>query len=409
MNKLWVAFLSVSFIAALYQWIGLGNIGIFDAMMQSIFSMSQLSIEIAIGLIGLLCFWMGILKLAEASGVLAMIAKMFQPLFHRLMPEIPRDHPALGHISMNMAANVFGLDNAATPAGIKAMESMQGLNPQKDTATNAQILFLVLNTSSVTLFPVTVLMYRAQQGAANPAEVFVPILLATSASTLVGLIAVAWVQRINLFDRVIAAYLGAATLALSGLIWGFSGLPPEQMSTYSEAIGNGLILTAILSFVLLAYRKKVAVYDTFIEGAKEGFSLAVTIMPYLVAMLVAIGLLRTSGLFDLTLDGIRWIVSLLGGNTQFVDALPTAFMKPFSGSGSRAMMLETINNFGVDSFPAKLAATFQASTETTFYVLAVYFGAVNIKKVRHAIGCGLMADLAGIVAAVFLAYWFFSG
>lgn len=407
MNKVWSGFILSAFFAALWQWLVNDQVAVFSDMMTSVFDMASLSIEIALGLVGLLCFWMGILKLAEASGALNALSQVFSPLFHRLMPELPKNHPAFGHITMNMAANVFGLDNAATPAGIKAMESMQQVNADKDTASNAQILFLVLNTSSVTLFPVTILMYRAQQQAAQPADVFIPIILATSASTLVGLLVVAAVQKINLFNRVVMSYLLVALLLLISIIWGFQSLPPEQMASVSSALGNGILITAITAFVALALYKRVAVYEEFIEGAKQGFELAVKIMPYLVAMLVAIGLLRSSGLFDLVLGSIAAVVSALGGSTEFVAALPTGLMNPFSGSGARAMMLETMNTHGVDSFAGRLAAIFQGSTETTFYVLAVYFGAVNIRKLRHAIACGLTADLAGITAAIFIAYWFF--
>lgn len=407
MNKVWSGFILSAFFAAMWQWLVNDQVAVFSDMMTSVFDMASLSIEIALGLIGLLCFWMGILKLAEASGALNALSKMFSPLFHRLMPELPQNHPAFGHITMNMAANIFGLDNAATPAGIKAMESMQQVNSEKDTASNAQILFLVLNTSSVTLFPVTILMYRAQQQAEQPADVFIPIILATSASTLVGLLVVAAVQKINLMDRVVMSYLLVALLLLVSIIWGFQSLPPEQMASVSSALGNGILITAITAFVALALFKRVAVYEEFIEGAKQGFELAVKIMPYLVAMLVAIGLLRSSGVFDLVLGSIAAVVAALGGSTEFVAALPTGLMNPFSGSGARAMMLETMNTHGVDSFAARLAAIFQGSTETTFYVLAVYFGAVNIRKLRHAIACGLTADLAGITAAIFIAYWFF--
>ncbi len=407
MNKVWTGFFLISFLSAIGQWLFLGDIDIFSRMMTSIFDMSRLSIEIALGLIGLLCFWMGMLKLAEESGVLNAVSRLFLPLFHRLMPEVPKNHPAFGHICMNMAANVFGLDNAATPAGIKAMESLQSINPIKERATNAQILFLVLNTSSVTLFPVTILMYRAQQGAAQPADVFVPILLATSASTLVGLLSVAWVQGIKLLDRVVMGYLAVASLVLIGIIAFFSTQPPESMARLSSGIGNAALLSSIVCFVVLAFWRRVPVYEQFIEGARDGFQLAIKIMPYLVAMLVAIGLLRSSGVFDALLSLLGQFVSWLGGDTRFIEALPTALMKPFSASGARAMMLEVMSNNGVDSFPARMAAVFQGSTETTFYVLAVYFGAVNIQKIRHAIGCGLMADLGGILAAVFLSYWFF--
>lgn len=408
MNKVWGSFILVSFAAAMWQWLWLGHVDIFSVMMTSVFDMAKLSIEIALGLVGLLCFWMGILKLADASGVLARVARLFQPLFTRLMPEVPKGHPAFGHITMNMAANVFGLDNAATPAGIKAMESLQELNSEKQSASNAQILFLVLNTSSVTLFPVTILMYRAQQGATYPADVFVPILLATSASTLFGLLVVALVQKINLWNWVVGAYLLSAAAIIAFTVGVFSQMPAEQMAANSAAVGNGTLLFAIAAFVAAAWWRNVPVYECFVEGAKEGFGVAIKIMPYLVAMLVAIGLLRSSGVFDAVLSVVASMVNLFGGDTRFVDALPTGLMNPFSGSGARAMMLETMNTHGVDSFAARLAATFQGSTETTFYVLAVYFGAVNVKRLRHAIGCGLAADVAGIVSAIFIAYWFFA-
>ncbi|NVJ62043.1 MAG: spore maturation protein [Gammaproteobacteria bacterium] len=408
MNKLWGGMLLGSFAAALWQWLVEGNTLIFSALMNSIFEMAALSIEIAIGLIGLLCFWMGVLKLAEASGGLNFFARALEPLFAKLMPEVPRGHPAFGHITMNMAANIFGLDNAATPAGIKAMQSLQLINSQKDTASNAQILFLVLNTSAISLFPVTIMMYRAQQGAANPADVFIPILLATSCATLAGLLAVAWIQRINLFNKVIAGYVLGAITILGMLIWWFAQLPSDELTEMSSFIGNGLLITAIMGFVALAWYRKVAIYEQFIEGAKQGFDLAVTIMPYLVAMLVAVGLLRSSGLLDLLINGVASLIGMLGFDTKFTEALPTGLMRPFSGSGARAMMLETMNQYGVDSFSARLAAVFQGSTETTFYVLAVYFGAVNIRRLRHAIACGVFADIAGIVAAIVIAYWFFA-
>ncbi|WP_246128485.1 nucleoside recognition domain-containing protein [Pleionea sediminis] len=408
MNKLWGGFFLVAFVGAMWQWLGMGNLDVFSKMMTAIFDMAKLSIEIALGLVGLLCFWMGMLKLAESSGLLDGLSRLFLPLFHRLMPDLPRHHPAFGHITMNMAANLFGLDNAATPAGIKAMESMQEVNPKKDEASNAQILFLVINTSSVTLFPVTILMYRAQLGAAQPADVFVPILLATSASTLVGLGVVALVQKINIFNRVVMSYAAIALACLAGIIGLFHSLSPEEMTQLSSAIGNGVLLLAVTSFVGLAMVKRVPVYDEFIAGAKHGFELAVKIMPYLVAMLVAIGLLRASGVLELVLHGVGSIFGLMGADLRFIDALPTGIMNPFSGSGARALMLETMNTHGVDSFAGRLAAVFQGSTETTFYVLAVYFGAVNIRRLRHAIGCGLAADLAGIVAAIVVSYWFFS-
>ncbi|MCO7224833.1 nucleoside recognition domain-containing protein [Pleionea sp. CnH1-48] len=407
MNLLWAGFILISFVAAIFSWLVNGDIAIFSRMLESVFQMSKLSIEIALGLVGLLCFWMGILKIAEVSGVLSSIARLLEPLLRRLMPEVPAGHPAFGHITMNIAANIFSLDNAATPAGIKAMESLQTLNKTPDTATNAQILFLVLNTSAVTLFPVTILMYRAQLGAVNPADVFLPLLLATSASTFIGLSVVMLIQRIRFVDSVLLGYFLAAATIVGSLIYWLHSMPVEQMTVVSGAIGNGLLLFIICYFIAMALWRRVAVYDVFIDGAKEGFHLAVKIMPYLVAMLVAIGLLRSSGVLNVVSEGVRKLVLTLGGDARFVDALPTAFMRPFSGSGARAMMLESMNTHGVDSFVGRLVATIQGSTETTFYVLTVYFGAVGIKKIRHSLGCGLVADAAGVIAAIVVSYWFF--
>ncbi|WP_444994216.1 nucleoside recognition domain-containing protein [Aliikangiella sp. IMCC44359] len=409
LNKIWLGFFLISFVAALFSWLVQGDSSVFNDIVESIFSMAKLSAEIAIGLIGVLAFWCGILKLAELSGVANGLAKWLAPLFNHLMPEVPRGHPALGYVTMNMASNMLGLDNAATPMGIKAMQSLQNLNPSKTIASNAQILFLVLNTSSVTIFPITIIMYRVQQGAVNPSEVFLPILLATIASTFVGIVSVAYMQKIQLFNKVIMAYLGVAFVVIGGLLYWLSQMSTEEMATVSSALGNGLLFSAIIFILLVAYIKRVDVYESFVEGAKEGFELAVKIIPYMVAMLVAIGVLRASGVLNKLVEGVAWFVSQLGLNTDFVAALPTAIIKPFSGSGARAMMLETMNSQGVDSFAAKVASVMQGSTETTFYVLTVYFGAVGIKRVRHAIGCGLMADLAGIVAAILVSYWFFGG
>jgi len=405
---IWFFFFLIAFVAGLYQWLVLGNGEIFSDLIGATFDMSRLSVEIALGLVGVLCLWLGFFKVAERAGVVAVLARMLGPLFERLMPQVPKGHSAIGSITMNLGANVLGLDNAATPIGLKAMKDLQSLNKDTpDTASNAQILFLVLNTSSVTLLPVTVFLYRAQQGAAEPASVFLPILLATTASTIVGVASVAWLQKLKLWDRVVMLYLGGFVLLLSSVMYGLARLPAEAMAATSTLAGNLTLMCVIMLFLTVAYFRKVDVYESFVTGAKQGFGVALKIIPYLVAMLVAIGVFRASGALDGVLYGLEWAVAGLGFNTDFVAALPTAFMKPLSGSGARAMMLETMNTYGVDSFPALVSATIQGSTETTFYVLAVYFGSVGIKKVRHAIACGLIADLAGIVTAIFAAYWFF--
>jgi len=408
LSHIWFFFFLISFVAGLYQWLVLGNSEIFSNLIGATFEMSALSVEIALGLIGVLCLWLGFFKVAERAGVIATVAKGLGPLFERLMPGVPKGHTAIGSVTMNLGANVLGLDNAATPIGLKAMKDLQTLNTeQPDTASNAQILFLVLNTSSVTLLPVTVFLYRAQQGAPEPASVFLPILLATTASTIVGVSAVAWMQKLKLWDRVVMLYLGGFVLLLSSLMYLLARLPAEAMAATSTLAGNFCLMSVIMLFLGVAYCKKVDVYEAFVKGARQGFWVAVKIIPYLVAMLVAIGVFRASGALQGVIYGLESLLSWLGFNTDFVAALPTAFMKPLSGSGARAMMLETMNAYGVDSFPALVSATIQGSTETTFYVLAVYFGSVGIKKVRHAIACGLLADLAGIVTAIFAAYWFF--
>ena len=407
LTHIWFGFFVVSFVAALYQWLLLDNNEIFTELMQSTFDMAALSVEISIGLIGVLCLWLGLFKIAEHSGLITVLSRILEPLLVRLMPEVPRGHAAHGSITMNIAANMLGLDNAATPMGLKAMQDLQDLNPVKQVASNAQILFLVLNTSSVTLLPVTIFMYRAQQGASDPTAVFIPILLATSASTLVGLMAVAWVQKINLFHSTILAYFAGFAVLLSALASYLLSLPEEQMATGSSLLGNLLLFSLIMLFLICGWYKKVNVYDAFIDGAKQGFEVAIHLIPYLVAMLVAIGVLRASGVLDLFVTGITQLINLIGINSDFAQALPTALMKPLSGSGARAMMLETMNTFGVDSFAATVSAIMQGSTETTFYVLAVYFGSVGIRHVRHAIACALLADLAGITVAIMAGYWFF--
>ncbi|WP_068545236.1 nucleoside recognition domain-containing protein [Thalassotalea crassostreae] len=407
LNLIWLSFFIIAFIVSLVQWLVFGNIGIFEQLLNSIISMSKVTVEIAIGLIGILSFWLGMMKIAEAGGVVNWIANAISPLFSRLMPEVPKNHQAFGSITMNLSANFLGLDNAATPLGLKAMKDLQEINPKKDTASNAQILFLVLNTSSVTLFPISVFVYRAQQGAAVATDVFLPILLATFASTIAGLISVAMFQRISIYKGVILAYLAGAFAVVAALVVYLLQLSAQQLSEQSSLMGNLLIILVLVCFLVIAHLKKINVYDTFITGAKEGFEVSIKLIPYLLAMLVGIGVFRASGALDMIVDSIRTLVAIIGGDTRFVDALPTAFMKPLSGSGSRAMMIETMNAHGADSFAGRLASIMQGSTETTFYVLAVYFGSVGIRYSRHAITCGLIADVAGISAGIAVCYWFF--
>lgn len=405
---IWFGFFALSFLAAIYQWLINDRGDIFTLIIQSTFDMAGLSVEIAIGLIGILCLWLGLFQIAEKSGLITRLARILEPLFLKLMPDIPRGHAAHGSITMNIAANMLGLDNAATPMGLKAMQDLQSLNNGSSTASNAQILFLVLNTSSVTLLPVTIFMYRAQQGSADPTAVFIPILLATTMSTLAGLASVAYFQKIKLFNTVVLGYFATFAIILSLLVAYLAGQPPEQMSSTSGLLGNLVLFSMIMLFLSYGWWRKVNVYDAFIDGAKQGFDVAIRLIPYLVGMLVAIGVLRASGIIDGLTLLISNTLSMLGFNTDFVQALPTAFMKPLSGSGARAMMLETMHTYGVDSFPATVAAIMQGSTETTFYVLAVYFGSAGIKHVRHAITCALLADIAGISTAIVAGYWFFN-
>lgn len=407
LNGLWLGFFVVAAISALAQWLIGGNAGVFAAMVESIFAMAKLSVEVMVLLFGTLTLWLGFLNIADKAGIVDWLGKVLAPLFHRLMPEVPRGHPALGLITLNFAANALGLDNAATPIGLKAMRSLQELNPSKTVASNAQILFLVLNASSLTLLPVTIFMYRAQQGAADPTMVFLPILLATSASTLVGLLSVAFMQRLKLWDPVVLAYLVPGALLLGGFMAVLAGLSATALSSLSSVLGNVTLFGIIMLFLVIGALRKVKVYETFVEGAKEGFDVAKNLLPYLVAMLCAVGVLRASGALDFILEGIRHGIQWMGMDTRFVDALPTALVKPFSGSAARAMLIETMKTQGVDSFPALVAATIQGSTETTFYVLAVYFGAVGIQRARHAVGCALLAEFAGVVAAIAVCYWFF--
>ncbi len=407
LHRIWLGFFVLAFASALYQWLGLGDTEVFQRMVTALFDMAGLAVELAIGLVGLMALWLGIVAVGEASGLVDKLARALSPLFTRLMPEVPGGHPAISSMTLNLAANILGLDNAATPLGIKAMKDLQTLNPDPQVASDAQILFLVLNTSAVTLFPVTILLYRAQLGAPDPAAVFIPILIATSCSTLTGLLVTAWVQRIRLVDTVVLAFLGGAFALLLALIGWFATLSAAELQRQSSLLSNFLIIGLILLFLVTAHRRSVNVYDRFIEGARQGFDTAIGIIPYLLAMLVAIGVFRASGAMEVLMSGLRDLVALGGWDARWVDAMPTALMKPLSGSGARAMMIDTMNNFGVDSFQARLAATMQGSTETTFYVLAVYFGAVGIRHSRHALACGLAADAAGISAAIAVAYWFY--
>ena len=407
LNILWLGFFIVAGVSAFGRWLTGGDAAVFAAMVESLFAMAKLSVEVMILLFGTLTLWLGILRIAEKAGLVELLARLLSPLFRRLMPEVPAGHPALGLITLNFTANALGLDNAATPIGLKAMRALQELNPNPRTASNAQILFLVLNASSLTLLPVTIFMYRAQQGASNPALVFLPILLATTASTLVGFLSVALVQRLKLWDPVVLAWLGGVALTLGGFIAFLAGMSAAALTALSSLLGNLVLFSLILLFLILGVIRRVPVYESFVEGAKEGFEVARNLLPYLVAMLCAVGVLRASGALEFALGGIRHLVEVLGWDSRFVEALPTALVKPFSGSAARAMLIETMKTQGVDSFPALVAATVQGSTETTFYVLAVYFGAVGIQRARHAVGCALLADAAGVAASIGVCYWFF--
>lgn len=407
LNILWLGFFLVAALAALVQWLVLGDADVFARLIASLFDMAELSVQLMLLLFGTLTLWLGFLRIAESAGLVEWLARLLAPLFHRLMPGVPAGHPALGLITLNFAANGLGLDNAATPIGLRAMHALQTLNPDPRSASNAQILFLVLNSSSLTLLPVTIFMYRAQQGAPDPTLVFLPILLATSASTLVGLLSVAFMQRLRLWDPVVLAWLGGTVLALGSFMALLASLSAAAVAALSSLLGNLVLFGIIIAFLLAGAWRRVAVYEQFVEGAKDGFEVCKNLLPYLVAMLCAIGVLRASGALDVLLDGIRWLVQVAGLDGRFVDALPTALVKPFSGSAARALLIETMQHYGPDSFPALLAATVQGSTETTFYVLAVYFGAVGVQRVRHTVGCALLADLAGVLAAIGVCYWFF--
>lgn len=407
LNYIWIAFFLVAFVIALVRLIFMGDTEVFPAIMNSTFDTSKTAFEISLGLTGVLSLWLGIMKIGEKGGVVNVVARVLSPVFTRLLPDIPKGHPVTGSIFMNVAANMLGLDNAATPLGLKAMEQLQELNPKKDTATNPMIMFLVLNTSGLTLIPVSIMVYRAQMGAAQPTDIFVPILLATFFSTLAGIIVTSLYQRINLINRTMLLTLGGMCAVVAAIIWGFSQMDKSQMNVVSTSVANILLMTIIVVFILAGMRHRINVYDAFIEGAKDGFTTAVRIIPYLVAILVGIGVFRASGAMDMLIDGIKWIVATLGGNTDFVGALPTALMKPLSGSGARGMMVDAMTTYGADSFVGRLSCIFQGSTDTTFYILAVYFGSVGVRYTRHAVACGLLADLAGVVAAIAICYMFF--
>lgn len=407
LNYIWIAFFVVAFVIALFRLVVMGDTEVFPEIMNSTFASSKTAFEISLGLTGVLSLWLGIMKIGERGGVVNALARVLSPVFTRLFPDIPKGHPVTGSIFMNIAANMLGLDNAATPLGLKAMEQMQTLNTRKDTATNPMIMFLVLNTSGLTIIPVSIMVYRAQMGAAQPTDIFIPILLATFFSTLTGIIVTSIYQRINLLNRVMLLTLGGLCVAVAAVMWGFGRLDKEQMNIVSTSVANILLFTIIITFILAGVRKKVNVYDAFIEGAKDGFSTAVRIIPYLVAILVGIGVFRASGAMDMLIGGIKWVVETCGGNTDFVGALPTALMKPLSGSGARGMMVDAMTTYGADSFVGRLSCIFQGSTDTTFYILAVYFGSVGVRYTRHAVACGLLADLAGVIAAIAICYMFF--
>ena len=407
LNYIWIGFIIIAFVIALAKLVFLGDVTVFPALIDSTFASSKTAFEISLGLTGVLSLWLGIMKIGERGGVVNVLARALSPVFTRLFPDIPKGHPVTGAIFMNIAANMLGLDNAATPLGLKAMEQLQTLNPNKETATNPMIMFLVLNTSGLTLIPISIMVYRAQLGAAQPTDVFIPILLATFFSTVAGIIITSIYQRINLLNRTMLLTLGGMALVVGAIIWAFGQLDKDQMNIVSTSVANILLMTIIVAFVLAGMKHHINVYDAFVEGAKEGFTTAVRIIPYLVAILVAIGLFRASGAMDMLINGVATLVKALGGNSDFVGALPTALMKPLSGSGARGMMVDAMTTYGADSFVGRLSCIFQGSTDTTFYILAVYFGSVGIRNMRHAVPCGLLADFAGVIAAIGIAYLFF--
>ena len=407
LNIIWIAFLVIAFIVGLIKLIIFGDMEVFPGMGSSIISSAKTGFEISLGLTGVLCFWLGIMKIGERGGIVKIFTKIIGPFFRKLFPELPKDSPAVGSIMMNLSANMLGLDNAATPMGLKAMEQIHEVNPKKDTASNAQIMFLVINTAGFTLIPISIMVYRAQLGAADPSDVFIPIVLATFFSTIAGIISVSIFQKINLFNKVVLAYIGGISAIIFGLIYYLSQLPKEEISVVSRQASNIIIFSIIIGFILLAIRKKANIYESFIEGAKEGFNTAIKIIPFLIAILVAIGVFRSSGAMDYLINGIGFVFKSLGVNTDFIASLPVALMKPLSGSGARGLMIDTMTTYGPDSFAGKIASVVQGSTDTTFYILALYFGSVGIKNTRYALVCGLIADFAGITAAILLGYLFF--
>ena len=408
LNYIWIAFFAVAFVIALIKLIFMGDVSVFPAIMDSTFETSKTAFEISLGLTGVLSLWLGVMKIGEKGGVVIALSRLLGPVFAKLFPDIPKGHPVVGNIFMNISANMLGLDNAATPLGLKAMEGLQELNKKKDTASNPMIMFLVLNTSGLTIIPVSILVYRAQMGAAQPTDVFIPILLATFCSTLAGIIITSVYQRINLFNRTLLLTLGGLSLLMASIVWGFSRLDGAMMNTVGTTAANVLLFTIIIAFLAAGVLRRVNVYDAFVEGAKEGFTTAVRIIPYLVAVLVGIGVFRASGAMDWLINGVSWCFSHAGLLDDWVGALPTALMKPLSGSGARGMMVDAMQTYGADSFVGRLSCIFQGSTDTTFYILAVYFGSVGIRHTRHAVSCGLLADLAGIVSAILIAYLFFA-
>lgn len=403
LNYIWLGFFLTALLVGVVKLLG-GDASAFGAMTQATFDSAKTGFDISIGLTGVLTLWLGLMKVGEAGGAIGVLAKIVSPFFRRLFPEVPPDHPALGSIIMNFSANMLGLDNAATPLGLKAMNELQTLNPEKDTATNAQIMFLVLNTSGLTLIPISIMVYRAELGAANPADVFLPILITTYFATLAALVGVALVQRINLLDPVLLGWLVGVTALVSAIVWGFSSMPREQVQIISNTVANVTLIAVICSFLIMALVRKVNAYEAFIEGAKEGFQVAIRIIPYLVALLVAIGVFRASGALDLLTQGLAKVLALFGVDDRIIPALPTALMKPLSGSGARGMMVDAMKTYGADSFAGRLSATFQGATDTTFYILALYFGSVGVKKTRHAVSMGLFADIVGVIVAIVIAY-----
>ena len=408
LNYIWIGFFIIAFVVGLVKVIFMGDTDVFTTMMNSTFESAETAFKISIGLTGALSLWLGVMRIGEQGGVINILSRVLSPVFTKLFPSIPKGHPATGSIFMNIAANMLGLDNAATPLGLKAMEQLQSLNKEKDTASNEMIMFLVLNTSGLTLIPVSIMVYRVQAGALQPTDIFIPILIATFFSTLAGIIITSIYQRINLFNKTLLITLGGMLAVVCGLIWGLGQLDKDTMNKVSTLSANIILMSIIICFILAGVRKRINVYDAFIEGAKEGFNTAIRIIPYLVAILVAIAVFRASGAMDVLIGSIRWTIASLGVDASFVDALPTAIMKPLSGSGARGMMVDAMNTYGADSFVGRLSCIFQGSTDTTFYILAVYFGSVGIRKTRHAVACGLLADLAGVIAAIAIAYFFFS-